>query len=289
LSYRVVEERVSRVGEALAAFGVESALRLEEHVDPQRRAALSVAREAGRGAGAVAGLLVALASYRLAMRGEEWWRCYGEYMAERLAGASTVRDVYSVVRGFLLSCRGAAIGREAKLRRVERAATLAEGLLASILRDPDLLLDSAFPGRLLSGLMKAFSERRPTKTLVFSVKIAYYHARREGELAPLHLKAPIPVDVRVACLSYSSGMVEGPGYRGLVSKPEAAWRAWSGVEDASGIPMPHLDTVAWLTGWAPRDLELEEARSRIAEVLASQVSRETALRIAGELAFRSCR
>ncbi len=288
MAYRVVEERVRRVAETLGLLGLEGVLRLEEEGDSQRREALRVAEAAGRGPGAVAGLLVALASYRLAMRGEEWWACYGDYMTASLGDAEGLQGVYEEVRRFLLTCKGASIGREAKLRRVSKAFSGARARLEEVYGDPDLLLTSDYPSRLLSALMAALSEKRPAKTLVFSVKIAYYHARRPGELAPLRLEAPIPVDVRVACVTYSSGMVEGPGYRGLVSKPEAAWRAWGEVEMLTGIPMPHLDTVAWLTGWAPRDLGLVEARARIAEALAPYAGLDAARRIAAELVVREC-
>lgn len=289
MSYMVVEERVARVSEALRLLGVEGVLRLEEGTDPQRREALRVARAAGRGPGAVAGLLVALTSYRLAMRGEEWWACYGDYMSSLLVGVEDLGGVYESVRRFLVECKGASIGREAKLRRVAKVVAGARGLLEEVMAKPDVLLDEEYPGRLLSGLMRALSEKRPTKTIVFSVKIAYYHARRPGENRPLKLEAPIPVDVRVACASYSSGMVDGPGYRGLVAKPMAAWEAWGMVEEATSIPMPHLDTIAWLTGWAPRDLPLVEARARIAETLAPYAGFEAARRIALELTFRECK
>lgn len=288
MTYKVNEARARRVGEAFKLLGMRSILLLEEKGDPQRGEALRVAKSSGRGPGAVAGLLVALASYRLAMRGEEWWRCYGDYMTENLPAATSLEEVYRTVRSFLVSCKGAAIGREAKLKRVYKVYSSARPALQELMTNPDLLLTNEYPNTLLATLMKSLNEKRPAKTIVFSIKIAYYHARPPGELRPLHLHAPIPVDVRVSCLSISSGIVEGLSYRGLVAKPEAAWRAWSLVEETSGVPMPHIDTVAWLTGWAPRDLSLPEARARIAEILAPYTTLDVARRVAVELAVKEC-
>ncbi len=105
------------------------------------------------------------------------------------------------------------------------------------------------------------------KTTVFSVKIAYYAVRPLAGRRPLTLDVPIPVDVRVACASISSGMVDAPSYREVVARPEAAQRAWGYVSRSSGIPVLHIDSILWVTGWAPRELPPGEARDMVASLL----------------------
>jgi DNA-(apurinic or apyrimidinic site) lyase len=219
------------------------------------------------------------------MRAEEWWKCYST-MIPALAGGEGPESVYRGVLRFLEECKGSVIGREGKVKRVKRAWAGARRVLEALYRDPSYVVEH--PDTVADALRRALGERAYTKTVVFSVKMAYYAARTIVGRVPLRSSLPIPVDVRVACATYSSGMVEGPGYRGLVSRPEPAREAWRGVSEITGIPELHLDTVAWLAGWAPRDLSLDEARSRVAALLSRVASPTTASRIAGELCRRRC-
>ena len=283
--YRLNRGRAERVGEAFRSLGLEAVLRLEE-MDPQFTAVSEVARSVGPGPAAVAAMLVALASFRLAMRGEEWWMCFSRLVPGFMGDRPTVESAYEAAKKFISTCEGGAIGREAKIKRISRAWMGGYTLFRSIAEDPSIIIRD--PDGVADRLKRALNERRLTKTVVFAVKMGYYAARYASGRKPLNSTIPIPVDVRVACLTYSSMMVDGPGYRGLVSDPTEAHRAWEIVSEVSGIPQIHLDTVAWLTGWAPRDLPLEEARSRIRDVIERVASPVIASRVASELCLRTC-
>ncbi|BAN89992.1 N-glycosylase/DNA lyase [Aeropyrum camini] len=285
MAQRLRWERVEGVARAFSRLSLGEVLAFEEQADPQYKLVSRLASEVGPGKAAVAALLTGLASYRLAMRGEEWWLCFYRHMRSSLPRAEGLEGVLRAVEGFLTSCSGAAIGREAKLRRVRKAASAAE-TLRGVLEDPPALVEMA--PQILEALRTALGEKGFRKTTVFSVKIAYYAVRPLAGRRPLTLDVPIPVDVRVACASISSGMVDAPSYREVVARPEAAQRAWGYVSRSSGIPVLHIDSILWVTGWAPRELPPGEARDMVASLLSRALDREKALLLASELVRRPC-
>ena len=280
---RVVEERARELAGALEGF-LEGILSLEE-TDPQLHAVARVAGAHGPGYASVTSVLVALVSYRLAMRGEEWWTCYGEFFSTRPAAGDPL-EAAARVREFLAHCPGAAAQREARARRVERAARGARGLLARLMEEPTLILDSARP--LLEALSKALGQEPYRKTIAFAAKMAYYAARTVAGRVPAPGDAPIPVDLRVSCVTVSSGLVEPPvDYRLLLRRPRLVVDAWGLVSSLSGVPALNLDSLLWLVGWAPRDLPLEEARRVIRERLEPHLPGRARV-IALQLARRPC-
>ncbi|GAB6148806.1 N-glycosylase/DNA lyase [Stetteria hydrogenophila] len=275
--------RAEAVGDALRLVGAAPVLRLEE-LDPQYAAVRAVAEALGEGPALVAAFLTALSTYRLAMRGEEYWACF----ARHLAGAGRVESVggaVEAVKGFLRSCPGARVQLEAKVRRVERAAAAAGGILSALLRDPGRL--AAVYGDLVGAVARALGQKPTAKTIVFAVKMAYYATRPPGARDPSPIRIPMPVDVRVACLTYSSAMVDAGSYREIVSRPEPAQEAWSIAAHVSGIPEIHLDTLAWLAGAAARDAP--DPAGEIEALLTRAGAPREAARLAAELTVRSCR
>ncbi len=280
---RVVVEEAVRLGRALRG-GLPAVLALEEG-DPQLAAVARVVESHGAGPAAVTAALTALASYRLAMRGEDWWRCYAEYHSARPPPRDP-GEAARLVQGFLNSCPGAAIQREAKARRVARAAEGARAALSRLMKEPHAILESS--RWLTEALARALRQEPWRKTIAFAVKMAYYAVRAEAGRVPGPGDAVIPVDVRVSCLTYSSMIVDAPGYRVLLREPEKVIEAWGIVSHESRVPMIHLDSLAWLAGWAPRDLPLGEAREAIRRLLDPHMPGR-AETLAALLARRPCR
>ena len=283
--YSIDEARVRAVGEALRRLGLDGVLELEEVGDPQLSALRRLAAAVGRGAAAAYALAVALVSYRLAMRGEDWWKC----AADRLSSAPPSRpeDVVDNVIRFLEGCRGAALGRDQKIRRLEKLRARGLAILRELMEDPDAVTRDA--DGLLERLSKAMDEPAGRKTVTFAIKMAYYASRPPGSRVPLRHGVPLPVDVRVACVTASSGIASSVrDYREIVRSPRPAQEAWAAVSRLSGIPTPHIDSVLWLTGWAPRDLGQERAREAIRGLLARVTDGATAELVARELTYRPC-
>ncbi|MCE4616445.1 MAG: N-glycosylase/DNA lyase [Aeropyrum sp.] len=278
--------RVESVARALSTISVDEVLAFEEASDPQYTLVSSLSREVGAGRAAVAAMLVGLASYRLAMRGEEWWECFYREMRARLGRVEDLAGIAGEVLGFLDSCQGSVVGREGKKKRVSRAVSGARAVLQALLGDPGILVER--PREVLEQLRAALGEREYRKTVVFSLKIAYYAVRPLVGRKLLKVDIPIPVDARVACASISSEIVRARSYGDVVREPKHAQRAWGAVSKLSGIPVLHLDSILWVTGWAPRDLELEEARIAVERSLSSVFGWSRARLITRELVRRRC-
>jgi len=275
---RVNVDRARRVADAIRGYGLEGILRLEER-DPQYVVARRVSRVMGPGRAASLLALVALASYRLAMKGEEYWGCLAD-LVER----ERPLDVLGAAVLFLRSCRGAVVRREAKISRVQRAYSGARDLFARLEDSPDSLSMLVEP--LLERLSRVLRADRRSKTLVFAVKMAYYAVRPPGLRYAYNIRIPVPVDVRVSCLTYTSGVVEADGYRTIFSHPQAARDAWSLVSSLSGVPELHLDALLWTSGRVV--MERDDPVPWLARHLDPGGPSGGAVRLARELAWRRC-
>ena len=248
----------------LERVGLERVLELEER-DPQYLAVGRVSQTHGVGGASVLAALNALVSYRLAMRGEEWWACWSRLVSGRRCSPCSIGCLCSVEKSFLEECRGSIVQREAKIRRVLRVCSGARSLLGDLCRRPLRVFESG--GWLVEGLARVLRAKSTSKTIVFAAKMAYYAARQEWGRRPAPWDVEVPVDVRVACFLYSTGVVEASGYRDLVRAPRTAQEAVRTIAEETGIPPLNLDTVFWLSGWMPRDLDLAEAEERLSELL----------------------
>ncbi|MDP7981678.1 MAG: N-glycosylase/DNA lyase [Conexivisphaerales archaeon] len=286
----VSAERGLVLSALFSEIGVGRVMRLEDELDPQLAFAADVARRWGAGPGSLCSMLTALVSYRLAMRGEDWWRCFRDFFLEHRCPPDP-RGAAAAVGEFLRSCKGGVVARDVKLRRLER--TLSAGpVLRRLVESPSDVILGDHRG-LLSSLAASLGQRPEDKTIVFSLKMAYYACR--GTSCPgamLPADVPIPVDVRVSCASYSSGLVDVPPgvdpVRAIMSHPDVARRAWSTISRSSGVPPLHIDTVIWAVGWAPRELEVDEARAAIHRSLEPSLGPRLAAAVARELTVRAC-
>jgi len=281
---RVDLGRARQLGSLLRrAGGVQPVLRLEES-DPQLHA---VARVAGvdPGYALLTSVLVALVSYRLAARGEEWWSCYGEYFSER-GPVGDPLEAARLVEAFLYDCPAGALQRRAKARRVWRAARGARDALERLAGDPLQILSS---GRiLLDPLARALGQEPWRKTIVFAVKMAYYTARTQlRDPVPAPLDTPLPVDLRVSCLTVTSGLAPGVSPDRLLRDPRPVLEAWGVVAGESGIPPLNLDSLLWLVGWAARLPDQREAARAIEDRLLPYYGPHASL-IARELTRKPC-
>jgi len=284
------EDRARLLGGLIGEMGFE-AISAIENDDPQYHAMARLSRSLGPGPAMAIAILSALVSYRLPLRGEEWWTRLAGYAASKRPPA-TPEEAAAIVEGFLRSIRGVPLLNQ-KLARLRRAVSgPARGAIGDLMAGP-----SSFPAsaaRLVSSLSASLSQRPEAKTIVFAVKMAYYvyKASLGGRIdEPIReFRIPIPVDVRVACLSISSLLCNAESPSELVSKPRPVQHAWSIIAEASGIPELHLDALAWRVGWIPRDhRSVEDAQRAMAEVLSRYTTARLARVASRELAARLCR
>jgi DNA-(apurinic or apyrimidinic site) lyase len=280
--------RVREVSELLSILGPYKLMELEERLDPQFKALKRLAQVVGKGWASVYALLVSLVSYKLLMRGEEWWDCMSSFIASRRGGRppSSTRDAVDDVIWFIDNCRGSALARDARKRRILKVYTSSRELLEKLALDPEYFYSNMEV--MVKALARALDVEEWRKTVVFTAKMVYYAIRDPGDRRLVNLNIPIPVDTRVACASYSSMVVEAGSYMEVMRSPKPAQEAWNEVSRRTGIPVLNLDSLLWLTGWAPRDLSLENARGRVEDILSNVVERETAREIAQRLYMRKC-
>lgn len=254
------EERARRLGRLLYNIGLEKILLLEER-DPQLHAISRVSGSTSTGWAAVTASLVGLVSYRLTLKGEEWWSCYGEYFSDQRE--LSLMEAYSQVISFIEECKGAAVQRDAKKNRIKRVYHGAKRTLETLYSQPQRILASGF--WLLNSYSRALKQEPWRKTIAFSVKMAYYAVRsQQKHPVPAPWDVPVPVDIRVSCITYSSGIVRADDWRDIMRDPRPAIKAWNIVAEESRIPALNIDSLLWMIGSTPKtSTDLNDMRRQV--------------------------
>lgn len=282
MALRINMPRISSVGEALSALGPEGVEALEEG-DPQYGAVEHLVRALGDcGSAALLVVLNALVSYQLSSRGEEYW---WEFARHPFAPGPP-EDLVARFKMFLRSSRGNVAAEEAKISRISRIQS-SQAHVEIYARALELGEDLEKLRRILA---RALGKKGDEKTIVFAVKMFYYTLKACGSKARIPASIEIPVDRRVAAVTYTSGIADpGPGdpVAQIMRRYREAQRAWSEVSRISGIPMLSLDTILWLCGKHARDEKgAERAYLELARYSRGRVSPGILRRVASELLAR---
>lgn len=270
VSVKLNEKRVSIVAEKLSSLGLESALKIEE-VDPQFQAVKLITSKMSFGPALTLIVLNSIISYRLSGRGEDYWNEFALYVSKADEPKSLVEAV-KLVLSFLSTSKINVALRSSKTSRLLRAST------AKILEPNNIVRQARDLRKFAEALALSLRSRWSSKTIVFSLKMICYACRAHygrAFIAPFSI--PIPIDSRIAKLSWTSGVVdvEGVGLRkwgdvieAVMSKSRTAQRAWSAVARKSEIPPLHLDSILWLVGgFIDRRRTREEAVKEACEAL----------------------
>jgi len=266
---RINYGRVERVGRALGALGVEGVQAIEEG-DPQYRALEHLVRRLGDCSSAsLLAVLNAVSAYQLSTTGEEYWWEFASHPFRPGDPDRLVGDFIS----FLTGSRGNVAAREKKISRVKRLAS-SQAHIEIYARAHELFQDLEGLRRILA---RSLGKKGSEKTIVFAVKIAYYVARICSSNPTPPSTIEIPVDRRVAGVTYTSEIVETAArdpVEEIMRNYREAQKAWREVSEISGIPMINLDSIAWLCGKYVREEDRVEkafqevksyARERISE------------------------
>ncbi|MET1128689.1 MAG: N-glycosylase/DNA lyase [Thermoproteota archaeon] len=276
-------ERIWSVARVLSMVPPEAVEVLVER-DPQYDAVKVMVKCTGALSVALA-VANAIVSYRLSVRGEEYWQEYARFI-QRAAAAQITSDANpaDIVSEFLLESRGNRVQREQKAKRLEKARSLLKRLAANPSEYTDLK-------RLRDELALSLGSDKASKTVVFAVKMAFYAFRALGMDVRNLGEIDVPIDRRMSILTRSSGMLRVSPELIMSRCRDAAVQAWRRVSAASGIPPLKLDTLLWLPMAGVRAIstraELEEARKLFAERLVNLseglVTRKAAEAVAREI------
>lgn len=211
-----------------------------EDVDPQAQAVESILKKYGAFEKAALYITsIAAISYMLSVKGEEHWM-----MAAQQASSDPAVDLLKFV-SFSPSIN---FSREARLKRIERLLEYENFFYSRI---DQYLADLSMLRSDLASILKADKD---SKTVVFSVKMFYYSARKAGINVKVPLEIPLPVDRRICLISLLSGVIRGgaPALRDarvlLANAPSLVRQAWDIVGRESGIPPLRIDALLWLLG-----------------------------------------
>ncbi len=226
------EARVRELGNLFKRVGLRGVMAFEDE-DPQMGSAKTIEVRCP-GTAATALYTNALVSYMLPMKGERYWTLFAEHITRRCPKGW--EQLIESVKRFTRSVHK--FGIRQKLNRLEVIRRC--GRLENLIRVGDYV-------GLWNETARCLRTQRDKKTIVFSVKMAYYGRRAAGHREVLPMNIPIPVDRRVARASIFSGVVEGAAsIEDLMRKHRIIAKAWRIVAEISGVPPLHLDSVLWV-------------------------------------------
>ncbi len=224
--------RARELGSLFKRLGMQGVTVFEDE-DPQMESARTI-EDGCPGTAATALYINALVSYMLPMKGEKYWALYAEHIVnncptewERLI--KSVKDFTRSVHRF---------GVRQKLNRLDAIKRCRK--LESFIRVGDYI-------GLWHETARCLKTQKDKKTVIFSVKMAYYGRRAAGYSEALPMSIPIPVDRRVARASIFSGVIEGvDSIEEVMRKHRIVAKGWKVAAEVSGIPPLHLDSVLWV-------------------------------------------
>ena len=286
----ISELRVAKVAKAFKEAGSLNFAKVFEEVDPQ----MGVARKLCGVAGALTPLLLAInacVSYLLTGRGEEYWSSFARYVASVRSYPRNYLEVIELVKDFVSRSRYHARGRVAKLSRLSK---LLKCRVLSKFEDPNLEFIRD-PRTLLKTLVGCLGSSEYSKTLVFAVKMYYYGIKAcYGKNMVLPRSIKIPVDRRIAYLTYTSGMVEVGDEVGrediietLMKRSRIVRLAWDRVSALSEIPPLHLDAPLWIIGrYVKPEVKVGEVVRAVNELIRGRLPRRKVELVVKELLYK---
>ena len=245
-------DRAIELGIFLREFGSDK-IELFEITDPQYKALENLYRELNDCSSlALLTVLNSIVSYQLSTTGEDYWWEFSRYQ-EFKKYSRNPEMLWDAFRRFLLSSRGNTSAREIKLRRISRLRE-EEFHIEIYAKFSDYAKDL---GSLAKRLSEILRQNIYDKTIVFSVKMLYYVARICNMKIGGFEEVKIPVDRRVAAVSFTSEIVDVVDTRDVVEyimrEKKTALKAWDIVSETSGISLIKLDSLIWVMGRYVRD------------------------------------
>jgi len=282
MSYRlrIDNERVESLARVIKKIGINSILKLEEK-DPQYLALKDIYDYVNDvGITCLLAVCNALTSYRLSGSGEEYWKEFANFIKSTRIDLDPSKVVDLVIEFLYHSNinRFLRVQKASRLRRLKLSGRHRSIIHECYKLEPNLL-------RLNVIIADGVKADPRSKTIVFAVKMAYYSLRISGKNIIPPIDISIPVDRRIALLSYTSGILEFEGIRPespsvlelkLLSKPSIIRDAWFRVAFLSNTPPLSIDSLLWVIargiGSVPLHILREKAFNFMTKVLGKDKS-----------------
>ena len=285
-SLRIDEDRVRVVGEAVGDIGWDGFLRLDMR-EPEFKVLSEIYRRIGDSRVVVVlGLATGIVDFQLGPGGApRLWNTLLQFVSRRGFKLSSLDDVRNVISDFLKDPVNARV-RKIKCSRVEKFfnSGFAQYLWGKGL---DYLAEN--PKEVWYGLAGALNNRPQQKTIVFTMKVLdLITLIVKGCYAKFPPNIPIPLDMHVARMALTSGIVEHRWAGKLTStiveelmsrNPQVFRNAWAKVSQhvsekiGKHISLLRLDSLIWQIGRKAYEAQYIRtlAKQKIKQYLAEEV------------------
>ena len=254
--FKIDNYRAKEIAEVFKEVFNENSLNAFVEIDPQYKALKKIYLST-RNKGLIAIITIAnsLISYQLSGKGEDYWSEVSSFFSKTKVG--DYKNLYALFTDFLTKyTKYNRIQIRNKLRRLR--IFLNSRIIDRLYISPCLYSIDQYP--LLKILSQTMKQSMYAKTIVFSVKMYYYIARIICKNTIPDPRIPMPIDRRVAYISFTSGLISISNkillkdlkdiiYRLMQSKyRDNIVKAWFILSKYSSIPCILLDTIVWLMG-----------------------------------------
>lgn len=246
-SISINNDNAIELGKKLSVIGLERILILEEQ-DPQFLAMKNLSKISDVKIVCTLALMNALVSYKLSSKGENYWMEFSKYFS--INPPTDWNSLPEIMLSFMKNSKGNRILIEQKYSRLK--VLKSSGFLADLKEKFDYYINNL--EILRYHLAKSLNTDVNSKTIVFATKMLYYAFRAStGRIVILPMSIPIPIDLRIATMSYITGIINiEPSVKSLqesadliMKNYENAQKAWNIVAQTSQIPPLHIDSIIW--------------------------------------------
>ncbi|MGB9729185.1 MAG: N-glycosylase/DNA lyase [Thermoprotei archaeon] len=244
---RINSENAVKLGKKLGLIGLKRVLILEEY-DPQFIAIKLLSKISDVELVSILSLANALVSYKLLSRGEDYWMEFAKYFVR-----NPPKDLYSlpeIMLDFMKNSNGNKLFIEKKYQRLKILRD--SGFLMKLKENFNYYINDL--NMLRFHLAMNMNTDANSKTIVFSIKMLYYGFRAStGVVIPLPMNIPIPIDFRIATMSYITNIIDTDHEKKslneiaeiIMRNYKNAQEAWNIVAHTSQIPPLHIDSIIW--------------------------------------------
>ena len=255
-------ERVETLSELIGKLGLETIYFIEEK-DKQLEAMRQLYAGTGH-VGYVCLLAVsnALISYRLSVKGEEYWLTFSKELSKTKPSLNNALE--NIVR-FLRKHRLNVVNLSQKTNRLKKLYST--NVVHVIFNNPEIYAKNIVS--LWKDIGRVLHANPRSKTIVFSIKMFYYaYYASTGSRIKLPMEIPLPVDFRISTITLTSGLMRfrqpitlADKVKLLLSRySDVVREIWSKISIKSNIPPLNLDALIWVFG---RNISLQCTRKEI--------------------------
>ena len=212
----------------------------------------------------------ALVSYMLSTKGEKHWKILEEYV-----GIYRSKDVREIITLFVKNSPSLRLYRNNRIKRMER---IINNFYPLYFKKYNIYKNNF--QELRKDLSSILKTSKDSKTIVFSLKMFYYHLKVLGEKTEIPRDIPIPVDYRITLISLLNNLIilddTFPSIRdkALIARKycsEEIREAWQKIANITSISPLKLDTLLWVLGRCI-DPKVERKKECIERIIATKLS-----------------